>query len=108
LGDVHHSDSERLREQAQRRRGARGARVLDKQTIFDRAETLYPTRSTWKRESTSFVYDTFPNDPLGTRRRCRRRHPLRQVDPTSLTEARLRYRDFANRYPNDPTATTPC
>ena len=25
-----------------------------------------------------------------------------KTDVTSLTEARLRYRDFANRYPNDP------
>jgi outer membrane protein assembly factor BamD len=49
------------------------------------------------------VYDTFPNDPLGHKAALRVADTYAaKKDPTSLTEARLRYRDFANRYPNDP------
>jgi len=77
---------------------------LDKQTIFDRAETLYADKKYVEaRKYFSFVYDTFPNDPLGHKAALRVADSyLAKSDPTSLTEARLRYRDFANRYPNDP------
>lgn len=77
---------------------------LDKQTIFDRAETLYADKKYAEaRKYFSFVYDTFPNDPLGHKAALRVADTyLEKKDPTSLTEARLRYRDFANRYPNDP------
>ena len=77
---------------------------LDKQTIFDRAETLYADKKYAEaRKYFSFVYDTFPNDPLGHKAALRVADTyLAKKDPTSLTEARLRYRDFANRYPNDP------
>lgn len=77
---------------------------LDKQTIFDRAESLYAEEKyTDARELFSFLYDTFPNDPLGHKAALRiaDTYAVRK-DSTSLTEARLRYRDFANRYPNDP------
>lgn len=77
---------------------------LDKQTIFDRAEALYADEKyTDAREVFSFLYDTFPNDPLGHKAALRiaDAYAVRN-DSTSLTEARLRYRDFANRYPNDP------
>jgi outer membrane protein assembly factor BamD len=77
---------------------------LDKQTIFDRAEALYTDKKYVEaRKYFSFVYDTFPNDPLGHKAALRVADTyLNKKDPTSLTEARLRYRDFANRYPNDP------
>jgi len=77
---------------------------LDKQTIFDRAEALYADEKySDAREMFSFLYDTFPNDPLGHKAALRiaDTYAVRN-DSTSLTEARLRYRDFANRYPNDP------
>jgi len=76
----------------------------DKETIFNRAEELYGKKKySEARKYFSFVYDTFPNDPIG------HNAALRVADTysvksnlESLTEARLRYRDFANRYPNDP------
>ena len=76
----------------------------DKQTIFDRAEDLYQKKKyTEARKYFSFVYDTFPNDPLGHKAALRVADTYSvKKDPTNLTEARLRYRDFANRYPNDP------
>ena len=76
----------------------------DKQTIFDRAEELYQQKKySEARKYFSFVYDTFPNDPLGHKAALRVADTYAvKTDPTNLTEARLRYRDFANRYPNDP------
>lgn len=76
----------------------------DKQTIFDRAEDLYTKEKYAEaRRYFSFVYDTFPNDPLGHKAALRVADTYAvKKDPTSRTEARLRYRDFANRYPNDP------
>jgi outer membrane protein assembly factor BamD len=77
---------------------------LDKQSIFDRGEGLYQQEK-WAdaRRYFSFVYDTFPNDPLGHRAALRIADTYAaKSDSVSQTEARLRYRDFANRYPNDP------
>lgn len=77
---------------------------LDKETIFERAENLFGEKKYQEaRELFSFVYDTFPNDPLGHKAALRIADTFAvKRDVTNLTEARLRYRDFANRYPNDP------
>jgi outer membrane protein assembly factor BamD len=77
---------------------------LDKATIFDRAEALYEKKKyTEARQLFAFVYDSFPNDPLGHKAALRVADTYAaKTDVTNLTEARLRYRDFANRYPNDP------
>jgi len=77
---------------------------LDKATIYDRAETLYEKEKyTEARKLFAFVYDSFPNDPLGHKAALRVADTYAaKHDVTNLTEARLRYRDFANRYPNDP------
>jgi outer membrane protein assembly factor BamD len=77
---------------------------LDKATIFERAEGLYEAKKyTEARQLYSFVYDSFPNDPLGHKAALRVADTYAvKTDVTNLTEARLRYRDFANRYPNDP------
>jgi outer membrane protein assembly factor BamD len=77
---------------------------LDKVTIFDRAEALYQDKKYPEaRQLFSFVYDSFPNDPLGHKAALRVADTYAaKIDVTNLTEARLRYRDFANRYPNDP------
>jgi outer membrane protein assembly factor BamD len=77
---------------------------LDKDTIYQRAEGLYEEKKyTEARQLFSFVYDSFPNDPLGHKAALRVADTYAaKNDVTSLTEARLRYRDFANRYPNDP------
>ena len=77
---------------------------LDKETVFDQAEQLYSEKEYQKaRDLFAFVYDSFPNDPLGHKAALRVADTYSvKNDVTSLTEARLRYRDFANRYPNDP------
>ncbi len=77
---------------------------LDKDTIYKRAEGLYENKKyTEARQLFSFVYDSFPNDPLGHKAALRVADTYAvKTDVTNLTEARLRYRDFANRYPNDP------
>ena len=77
---------------------------LDKTTIYERAEALYGDQKySDARQLFAFVYDSFPNDPLGHKAALRVADTYAaKKDVTSLTEARLRYRDFANRYPNDP------
>lgn len=77
---------------------------MSKTEIFEKAEALYTDGKTEEaRNYFSFVYDTFPNDPLGHKAALRVADTYAaKNDTTSLTEARLRYRDFANRYPNDP------
>lgn len=77
---------------------------MDKEAIFERAEDLYTKKKYEEaRKYFSFVYDTFPNDPLGHKAALRVADTYSvKRDATNLTEARLRYRDFANRYPNDP------
>ena len=76
----------------------------EKEAIFEQAENLYSEKQYQKaRELYAFVYDSFPNDPLGHKAALRVADTFSvKTDVTSLTEARLRYRDFANRYPNDP------
>lgn len=77
---------------------------MDKTAIFNKAEDLYTRGKVLDaRKYFSFVYDTFPNDPLGHKAALRVADTYSvKKDTASLTEARLRYRDFANRYPNDP------
>jgi len=77
---------------------------MNKSQIFEKAETLYAAGQTEQaRDYFSFVYDTFPNDPMGHKAALRVADTFAaKKDIASLTEARLRYRDFANRYPNDP------
>jgi outer membrane protein assembly factor BamD len=76
----------------------------DKDEIFAEAEALYTDEEySEARALFSFLYDTFPNDPLGHKAALRVADTYSvKNDTTNLTEARLRYRDFANRYPNDP------
>jgi outer membrane protein assembly factor BamD len=77
---------------------------MDKQAMYDRGESLYQDREYEQaRQIFSFVYDTFPNDPIGHKAALRVADTFAiHRDTQSLTEARLRYKDFANRYPNDP------
>ena len=82
----------------------RSLRLKTRRSIFEHAEELYGKKKYREaRKYFSFVYDTFPNDPLGHKAALRVADTYAaKSDPTNLTEARLRYRDFANRYPNDP------
>jgi|AMFO01.1.fsa_nt_gi outer membrane assembly lipoprotein YfiO len=76
----------------------------DKKTVYEKAEALFAKKKyTQARKLFSFLYDTFPNDPIGHKAALRVADTYYQYnDRTNLTEARLRYRDFANRFPNDP------
>ncbi len=76
----------------------------DKETIYRKAEELYSEgKFSEARKLYSFLYDTFPNDPLGHKAALRIADTyFQKKNVASLTEARLRYRDFANRFPNDP------
>ena len=77
---------------------------LDKEQIFERGQSLFEQEKYRDaRRYFSFLYDTFPNDPLGHKAALRVADSyLQRGDSLSLTEARLRYEDFVNRYPNDP------
>ncbi len=77
---------------------------MDKATIFSQAEGLYADKEYKQaRKLYAFLYDSFPNDPLGHKSALRVADTFLQYrDTASVTEARLRYRDFVNRYPNDP------
>ena len=77
---------------------------MSKEQVMERGDAL-TAKKKWDeaRKHYSFLADSFPNDPLG------RRAALKVADTfyvagdiESLTEAQLRFRDFANRFPNDP------
>jgi outer membrane protein assembly factor BamD len=77
---------------------------LSKDEVYARAEA-YAEKKDWEeaRRYFSFLADSFPNDPLGRKASLRVADTFFvRSDPESLTEAQLRYRDFANRFPSDP------
>lgn len=79
---------------------------LSKEEVFQRAEALYENAKwTAARTHYSYVYENYPNDPLG------RRSLLRIADTyfgeggtVNLVEAQYKYRDFINRYPGSEQA----
>jgi outer membrane protein assembly factor BamD len=77
---------------------------LSKEEVYAQAEA-YAEKEKWEdaRKYFSFLADSFPNDPLGRKASLRVADTFFvRSDPESLTEAQLRYRDFANRFPSDP------
>ena len=75
-----------------------------KETLFGKGKALIEKkRYETGRKYLSFVFESYPNDPLG-------REALllvadsyfRQGRTTGYTEARFRYRDYVNRYPSTP------
>jgi outer membrane protein assembly factor BamD len=79
---------------------------LSKEQIFERAEGQYE-RHKWQRARTyySYLYETYPNDPLGRRSLLRIADTFyEQGDPVNLVEAQYKYRDFINRYPTSEQA----
>jgi outer membrane protein assembly factor BamD len=74
---------------------------LTKEQAFQRGEDNYNHRH-WGKARTyySYLYENFPNDPLGRRSLLRVADTYFQSgDPISLVEAQYKYRDFINRYP---------
>jgi outer membrane protein assembly factor BamD len=77
---------------------------LSKEEVYAQAEA-FAEKEKWEdaRKYFSFLADSFPNDPLGRKASLRVADTFFvRSDPESLTEAQLRYRDFANRFPSDP------
>lgn len=78
--------------------------ALSKEEIMTRGDAQ-ATDKKWEaaRRYYSFLGDAFPNDPLGRQAAIRVADTFfSQGSVDGFTEAQLRYRDFSNRFPNDP------
>lgn len=78
--------------------------ALSKEEILARGDALAADKK-WEdsRRYYSFLADAFPNDPVGRQAAIKTADSFfSQGTIESLTEAQLRFRDFSNRYPNDP------
>lgn len=79
---------------------------LTKEQAFQKGEDQY-TRKKYPKARTyfSYVFENFPNDPLGRRALLRVADSyFAQGDPVNLVEAQYKYRDFINRYPGSDRA----
>jgi outer membrane protein assembly factor BamD len=79
---------------------------LTKEQAFQKGEEQY-TRKKYPKARTYFAYvfENFPNDPLGRRALLRVADSyFAQHDPVNLVEAQYKYRDFINRYPGSDRA----
>ncbi len=75
-----------------------------KEQIMARGDALAKEKK-WDdaRKFYSFLADTFPNDALGRRAALKVADTFFALkDLEGYTEAELRYKDFANRFPSDP------
>jgi outer membrane protein assembly factor BamD len=79
---------------------------LTKEQIFDRGEQqLAAKKYVRARNYYSYIYENFPNDPLGRRALLRIADTyFGQGDAVNLVEAQYKYRDFINRYPGSDSA----
>ena len=79
---------------------------LTKEQLFDRGEQqLAAKKYPRARIYYSYVYENFPNDPLGRRALLRVADTyFAQGGPVNLVEAQYKYRDFINRYPGSDSA----
>ena len=79
---------------------------LTKEQLFDRGEEQFAKKK-YPRARTyySYIYENYPNDPLGRRALLRVADTYyAQGDPVNLVEAQYKYRDFINRYPGSDRA----
>ena len=79
---------------------------LTKEQAFQKGEEQY-TRKKYQKARTyfSYVFENFPNDPLGRRALLRVADSyFAQRDAVNLVEAQYKYRDFINRYPGSDRA----
>lgn len=77
-----------------------------KEELFQRAEAAFEAgRWTRARQLYAYVYENYPNDPLGRRALLRVADTyFQQGDTINLIEAQYKYRDFINRYPGSDNA----
>jgi len=79
---------------------------LTKEQAFDRGEEWFAKKK-YPRARTyyGYIYENYPNDPLGRRALLRVADTYyAQGDPVNLVEAQYKYRDFINRYPGSDRA----
>ena len=79
---------------------------LTKEEVFQRGEALFE-QNKWarSREHYAYVYESYPNDPLGRRSLLRIADTYyEQGGSLNLVEAQYKYRDFINRYPGSELA----
>ncbi len=79
---------------------------LTKEEVFEKGEALFEQRKWVKaREHYAYVYESYPNDPLGRRSLLRIADTYyEQGGSLNLVEAQYKYRDFINRYPGSDFA----
>jgi len=79
---------------------------LTKEQAFQKGEEQYAKKKYPKaRTYFSYVFENFPNDPLGRRALLRVADAyFAQHDAVNLVEAQYKYRDFINRYPGSDRA----
>src|SRR6202171_1430138 len=75
-----------------------------KETLFEKGKALIAKKKfDAGRKYLAFVFETYPNDPLGRQALLLVADSyFRQGGTTGFTEARFRYRDYLNRYPGAP------
>jgi len=79
---------------------------LTKEQAFAKGEDWFAKRRFQRaRQYYQYVYESFPNDPLGRRALLRIADTYyEQGDAVNLVEAQYKYRDFINRYPGSDRA----
>jgi len=79
---------------------------LTKEQAFQKGEEQYAKKKYQKaRTYFSYIFENFPNDPLGRRALLRVADSyFAQKDAVNLVEAQYKYRDFINRYPGSDRA----
>jgi outer membrane protein assembly factor BamD len=79
---------------------------LSKDDLWKRGEEQYNRRKfPSARTYFAFLYENYPNDPLGRRSLLRVADTyFAQGDAVNLVEAQYKYRDFINRYPGSENA----
>ena len=79
---------------------------LTKEQAFAKGEDFFARRRYQRaRQFYQYVYESFPNDPLGRRSLLRIADTYyEQRDAVNLVEAQYKYRDFINRYPSSDRA----
>jgi len=75
-----------------------------KEALFEKGKALINKKKyELGRKYLTFVFETYPNDPLGRESLLMVADSFfRQGGTTGYTEARFRYRDYLNRYPGAP------
>jgi outer membrane protein assembly factor BamD len=79
---------------------------MPKEDVYQKGEDFFVKKRYQKaRTYFGFVYENYPNDPLGRRALLRVADCyFAQGDAVNLVEAQYKYRDFINRYPGSDKA----